>query len=102
MSRSGRGVGPKAEALKEGEIVIGRRRCPPIEKIFCEQVHGEGVGNRAAQDAIRKKDASYRRQEAKAHRDANAWVRATHCAGECVDNGSMVIGPLKRHGRCPS
>ena len=62
MARKRPGGGHQGEA---GTIVIeiGQRRCPPIIKT--------GFRTMAA---------------------AHAWLRQTHCTGDCRDNGSMVIG----------
>jgi hypothetical protein len=67
MARKMRKGSPKGET---GTVVIevGHRQCPPIVRT--------GFKTMAA---------------------AHAWLRQTHCTGDCKDNGGMVIGFSDSH-----
>ena len=82
----------------DGAIVIGKKVCPPKEKMCWRLVDsGTHSGNaaEATKAALKAYQQAFPAARVAAENDAHAYVRGAHCDGDCADNGSMVLGPFQ-------
>lgn len=90
---------PRTAVLSDdGAIVIGKKVCPPKEKMCWRLVDSATHTGNAAEAAIAALKAyqqSFPAMKAAAENDAKAFAQNAHCDGGCGNNGTMVLGPFQ-------